>query len=86
MNTAKNAIEMAKKYEALMVDLKFVDPFGKWQHFSVPLRELTEAIFTEGFGIDGSSIRGWKSIESSDMLVVPDPDTAFMDPFAPFRH
>ncbi|MBQ7589936.1 MAG: type I glutamate--ammonia ligase [Verrucomicrobia bacterium] len=81
MNTAKNAIEMAKKYEALMVDLKFVDPFGKWQHFSVPLRELTEAIFTEGFGIDGSSIRGWKSIESSDMLVVPDPDTAFMDPF-----
>jgi len=64
-----------------MVDLKFVDTFGVWQHFSVPLRELTEDVFTEGFGIDGSSIRGWKTIEASDMLVVPDPATAFMDPF-----
>ena len=81
MNTAKTAIEMAKKNAAQMVDLKFVDTFGVWQHFTVPVRELTEEVFSEGFGIDGSSIRGWKGIEASDMLALPDPDTAFMDPF-----
>jgi len=64
-----------------MVDIKFVDTFGTWQHFSCPIRELTEDIFTEGLGFDGSSIRGWKSIEASDMLAMPDPATAFMDTF-----
>jgi glutamine synthetase len=64
-----------------MVDVKFVDTFGIWQHFSVPIGELTEDVFTEGFGFDGSSIRGWKSIEASDMLAMPDPATAFIDPF-----
>jgi glutamine synthetase len=64
-----------------MVDIKFVDPFGTWQHFSCPIEELTEEVFTEGFGFDGSSIRGWKSIEASDMLAMPDPATAFIDPF-----
>jgi len=64
-----------------MVDLKFVDVLGAWQHFSVPISELTEDVFAEGFGFDGSSIRGWKSIEASDMLAMPDPATAFMDPF-----
>ena len=64
-----------------MVDVKFVDTFGTWQHFSVPVAELTEEVFSEGLGFDGSSIRGWKSIEASDMLAMPDPQTAFMDPF-----
>ena len=64
-----------------MVDIKFVDTFGTWQHFSCPIGELTEEIFTEGLGFDGSSIRGWKSIEASDMLAMPDPATAFIDPF-----
>ena len=64
-----------------MVDIKFVDTFGTWQHFSCPIGELTEEVFAEGFGFDGSSIRGWKSIEASDMLAMPDPDTAFIDPF-----
>jgi len=64
-----------------MVDIKFVDTFGTWQHFSCPIRELTEDIFAEGQGFDGTSIRGWKSIEASDMLAIPDPNTAFMDPF-----
>jgi glutamine synthetase len=64
-----------------MLDIKFVDTFGTWQHFSCPIRELTEEVFTEGLGFDGSSIRGWKSIEASDMLAMPDPATAFMDPF-----
>ena len=64
-----------------MVDIKFVDTFGTWQHFSCPIGELTEEVFAEGLGFDGSSIRGWKSIEASDMLAMPDPATAFMDPF-----
>src|SRR5512139_735108 len=81
MNTPKSVIEMAKKAGAKLVDLKFVDTFGTWQHFTCPIRELTEEIFAEGFGFDGSSIRGWKSIEASDMLALPDPDTAFLDPF-----
>ncbi len=80
-NTAKSVIETAKKNGVKMVDLKFTDMFGAWQHFSIPLRELVPATFEEGLGIDGSSIRGWKSIEASDMLVVPDAKTAFMDPF-----
>jgi len=72
---------MAKKADVKMVDVKFVDTFGTWQHFSVPVGELTEEAFAEGLGFDGSSIRGWKSIEASDMLAMPDPGTAFMDPF-----
>ncbi|HNU99302.1 MAG TPA: type I glutamate--ammonia ligase [Verrucomicrobiota bacterium] len=81
MSTPKQVIEMATKAGAKMIDFKFVDTFGTWQHFSCPIGELTEDIFTEGLGFDGSSIRGWKSIEASDMLAMPDPATAFMDPF-----
>jgi glutamine synthetase len=81
MSTPKNVLEYAKKNKALMVDVRFTDPFGMWQHFSVPTAELTESVFQDGFGFDGSSIRGWRTIDSSDMLVIPDPDTAFMDPF-----
>jgi glutamine synthetase len=81
MSTPKSVIELAKKAGAKMMDIKFVDTFGTWQHFSCPIRELTEDIFTEGLGFDGSSIRGWKSIEASDMLAMPDPATAFLDPF-----
>ncbi|MGA2436526.1 MAG: type I glutamate--ammonia ligase [Bryobacteraceae bacterium] len=72
---------MANKAGAKMVDIKFVDTFGTWQHFSMPIGELSEDTFSEGLGFDGSSIRGWKSIEASDMLAMPDPATAFMDPF-----
>src|SRR5216684_1972256 len=81
MSTPKSVLELAKKSGAKMVDIKFVDTFGTWQHFSCPIRELTEEIFAEGLGFDGSSIRGWKSIEASDMLAMPDPNTAFIDPF-----
>jgi len=81
MSTPKQVIEMATKAGAKMIDFKFVDTFGTWQHFSCPIGELTEEIFTEGLGFDGSSIRGWKSIEASDMLAMPDPATAFIDPF-----
>jgi len=81
MRTPKQAIELAKQAGAKMMDIKFVDTFGTWQHFSCPIAELTEEIFSEGLGFDGSSIRGWKSIEASDMLAMPDPATAFIDPF-----
>lgn len=81
MSTPASVVEMAKKEGAKMVDIKFVDTFGVWQHFSCPINELTEEVFSEGFGFDGSSIRGWKSIEASDMLAMPDPETAFIDPF-----
>src|SRR5678815_4798903 len=81
MSNPKSVMEMARKQGARMVDVKFVDTFGTWQHFSVPVSELTLEVFEEGFGFDGSSIRGWKSIEASDMLAMPDPATAFIDPF-----
>ena len=81
MATPKSVIEMAKKAGAKMVDIKFVDTFGTWQHFTCSIAELAEETFAEGIGFDGSSIRGWKSIEASDMLAMPDPETAFIDPF-----
>ena len=77
----KDVIEFGKKHSAKMVDLKFMDFPGLWQHFFVPFHELKEESFEEGFGFDGSSIRGWQPIHASDMLVVPDPNTAKMDPF-----
>jgi glutamine synthetase len=81
MSTPKSVLELAKKAGAKMVDIKFVDTFGTWQHFTMPIGELSEETFAEGIGFDGSSIRGWKSIEASDMLAMPDPETAFIDPF-----
>jgi glutamine synthetase len=81
MSTPKSVIETAKKAGARMVDVKFVDTFGTWQHFTIPISELNEESFEDGLGFDGSSIRGWKSIEASDMLAMPDPASAFIDPF-----
>ncbi|HJR75985.1 MAG TPA: type I glutamate--ammonia ligase [Nitrospiraceae bacterium] len=77
----REVLEFAKKHKVQVVDLKFVDLIGTWQHFSVPVSELTEGLFKDGSGLDGSSIRGWKAINNSDMLLVPDPDTARLDPF-----
>ena|SRR5438093_2997910 len=65
-----------------IVDLKFIDFPGLWQHFSIPVDKLDEDAFENGVGFDGSSIRGWQGIQESDMLVMPDPTTAFIDPFA----
>ena len=77
----KQALEFASKNNAKILDLRFTDLPGLWQHVSYPISELEESSFNEGFGFDGSSIRGWQSIHESDMLLVPDPNTAFMDPF-----
>src|SRR3989338_2112226 len=64
------------------VDLKFTDMPGMWQHFTVPITELTNSSIERGFGFDGSSIRGFKEIYESDMLLVPDLKTGFIDPFS----
>ncbi len=79
--TSREVLEFAKKNKAVMVDLRFMDFPGLWQHFSVPISALEVSSFEDGFGFDGSSIRGWQAIHHSDMLVIPDPDTALMDPF-----
>jgi glutamine synthetase len=79
--TPKQVLEFAKENEAKVVDLRFMDFPGVWQHFTVPLSELEESSFEDGFGFDGSSIRGWQPIHASDMLVVPDAATAKIDPF-----
>ncbi|HDS74869.1 MAG TPA: type I glutamate--ammonia ligase, partial [Firmicutes bacterium] len=79
--TPKDVIKMAQENGAEMLDLKFTDFPGMWQHFSVPIEFLDEDLFEDGHGFDGSSIRGWQAINESDMLVIPDPDTALMDPF-----
>jgi glutamine synthetase len=79
--TPKEAIAMAKENGVRVVDLRFMDFIGVWQHFSVPLSELDESSFDDGFGFDGSSIRGWQPIHASDMLVIPDAKTAKIDPF-----
>ncbi len=71
---------MKMKSQVKMVDLRFVDMPGTWQHLSLPVRELTEELFEEGHGFDGSSIRGFKLIHESDMLLMPDAATAFIDP------
>jgi len=63
------------------IDLRFMDMPGMWQHFTIPAGVFSESAFQEGLGFDGSSIRGWKSIHESDMIVIPDPATAFLDPF-----
>ena len=79
--TPKEVLDLAKKNEAKQLDLRFTDLPGLWQHVSYPINQLTEDTFEEGFGIDGSSIRGFQSINESDMLLMPDPSTLFMDPF-----
>lgn len=81
MKTAKEVLDFIKNEGVQVIDLRFMDFPGLWQHFSVPISELTEDSFASGFGFDGSSIRGWQSINESDMLVKPLPETAFLDPF-----
>src|SRR5712692_8622482 len=76
----REVIERAKAEGVEVVDVRFIDLPGTWQHFSLPLGELEENSFTGGLGFDGSSIRGFQSIDESDMLLIPDPDSATIDP------
>jgi len=80
--TTREILALIREKEVRAVDLRFMDFPGLWQHFTIPAETLDEDTFEYGLGIDGSNIRGWQAINESDMLVVPVPDTAFIDPFA----
>ncbi|HOV13417.1 MAG TPA: glutamine synthetase beta-grasp domain-containing protein, partial [Spirochaetota bacterium] len=79
--TGADVMKFCKEKDVKFVDFKFTDLLGTWQHFTIPMGEMSEDIFKDGLGFDGSSIRGWRAIDSSDMLVIPDPATAMIDPF-----
>ncbi|HEX2983696.1 MAG TPA: type I glutamate--ammonia ligase [Ignavibacteriales bacterium] len=74
-------LEFVKANSIRFVDFKFMDFPGQWQHFTVPVSQFSEDSFENGYGFDGSSMRGWKAINESDMLIIPDPSTMFLDPF-----
>src|SRR5512141_1896515 len=78
---AEQVLKYVKSNGIKFIDLKFMDFPGQWQHFTVSSTQLDEGSFENGFGFDGSSIRGWKAINESDMLIIPDPNTLFLDPF-----
>ena len=79
--TVADVMKMVKDNEVKFVDFRFTDTRGKEQHVSVPISHFDESKFTDGHAFDGSSIAGWKGIEASDMLLMPDPITANIDPF-----
>ena len=85
MATTSNSVDDVLKYIKTngikYIDLKFMDFPGQWQHFTVPVSQFDADSFEDGFGFDGSSIRGWKAINESDMLIIPDPSTMFLDEF-----
>src|SRR3954470_19836092 len=78
---AKEVLELAEKNGVKYVDLKFIDFPGVWQHTTIPAQRLNEGLFEDGLAFDGSSIRGWQPIHASDMTMIPDPETAKIDPF-----
>src|SRR2546425_8764480 len=78
---AADVMTLIKEKRVQAVDVRFVDLPGLWQHFTVSAKEFSADAFGEGLGFDGSSIRGFQEIQESDMLLIPDPDTAFLDPF-----
>ncbi|RUL87447.1 type I glutamate--ammonia ligase [Tautonia sociabilis] len=79
--TPADVQKLAKDAGVQIVDLRFIDLPGVWQHFSIPVRNLTDDLFEDGLGFDGSSVRGYQQIQESDMLLKPDPETAKLDPF-----
>src|SRR6202171_6651402 len=81
--TAEDLLKAIKDEKVQMIDLRFTDLPGVWQHFSVPPSAVNIDALNEGIGFDGSSIRGFQEIQESDMLVVPDPTPASLDPFSP---
>src|SRR5246500_4722027 len=80
--TSEDLVKAIKDEKVQMIDLRFTDLPGVWQHFSVPPSAVNVDVLEEGIGFDGSSIRGFQEIQESDMLVVPDPPTAFIDPYS----
>jgi len=79
-STPKDVVNLTRENNIKMIDFKFIDLPGIWQHYSIPAHRMSEELFEEGIGFDGSSIRGFAQIQESDMLVFPDPESAFIDP------
>ncbi|MCA9240564.1 MAG: type I glutamate--ammonia ligase [Planctomycetales bacterium] len=79
--TPQEVLTMCREHDIKAIDFRFMDFPGLWQHFTIPAGKLDEGVFEDGLGFDGSSIRGWQAINESDMLLVPEPATAFIDPF-----
>ena len=79
--TPNDVLALCREKDVKAIDMRFMDFPGLWQHFTIPVDKLTEDIFEDGLGFDGSSIRGWQAINESDMLLVPEPNTAVIDPF-----
>ena len=79
--TPKDVIALAKENNVKVVDIRYMDFIGTWQHFSIPVGELSESVFDDGLGFDGSSMRAWQNIDNSDMIVIPEASTAKIDPF-----
>ena len=79
--TPQEVLALCREKDIKAVDFRFMDFPGVWQHFTIPVDKLDESVFEEGLGFDGSSIRGWQAINESDMLLMPQPETAFIDPF-----
>ena len=82
MSPAKKALQFVEENDAQFVDIRFTDLMGTWQHFSIPVNHFDEGKFEDGLAFDGSSIRGFQTINESDMILIPDADSMFMDPFA----
>ena len=81
MATAEDILKKIQDENIQLIDLKFIDLPGIWQHLTVHVSQIDADSFTDGVAFDGSSIRGWKAINESDMMMVPDPNTAWIDPF-----
>ncbi|MFZ5833604.1 MAG: type I glutamate--ammonia ligase [Planctomycetota bacterium] len=79
--TPKEVLALCREKDVKAIDMRFMDFPGLWQHFTIPVDKLDEDTFEDGLGFDGSSIRGWQAINESDMLIVPQPETACLDPF-----
>lgn len=83
--TPKEVLALCREKDVKSVDLRFMDFPGLWQHFTIPVNKLDEDVFEDGLGFDGSSIRGWQRINESDMLILPQPETATIDPFCAIK-
>jgi len=81
MSAIDKVLKFVKDNKIQFVDMKFMDMPGQWQHITFPVTQFNAGSFEDGFGFDGSSIRGWKAINESDMLIIPDPNTMWVDPF-----
>ncbi|HRF58442.1 MAG TPA: type I glutamate--ammonia ligase [Fimbriimonadaceae bacterium] len=81
----KEAIHYVLENNVKLIDIRFTDLFGMWHHFTIPAIDFTDHLFEDGIGFDGSSIRGFQSIDQSDMLLVPDASSMFLDPFPEYE-